>query len=212
MGRRENEDSPIPEAATVAVNATLANIDNVRFQLNKFMSISDADVLAQMGPLERAKLFLVLARTVSTLVALKLRCSGICPFDHPVQKELERLKLYQKKLDQCIGLSKEPLRPSVALNHQAATRFIEHSLHDLTAEQKQNMSISRGDAVKSRFVEHKDTQNRQKRQSNEKQSVEAANEEFLQKVARDIFGPSRTSSNVKDPLRLKTTAVDEKME
>ncbi|KAK9098178.1 hypothetical protein Syun_025223 [Stephania yunnanensis] len=69
MGRRGNEDSPIPEAATEAVNATLANIDNVRSQLNKLVSISvvddDDDVLAQMGPLARAQSLLFLARTIS---------------------------------------------------------------------------------------------------------------------------------------------------
>ncbi|KAK9100168.1 hypothetical protein Scep_023598 [Stephania cephalantha] len=70
-------------------------------------------------------------------------------------------------------------------------------------------NISRGEATKSRLVEHNDTQKRQKHQSNEKQYIEAGTESFL---ARDICGPSRTRTNVKNQLQLKTTAVEEKME
>ncbi|XP_058082484.1 uncharacterized protein LOC131230602 [Magnolia sinica] len=94
----------------------------------------------------------------------------------------------------------EPLRPSTTINYQAATRFIEHSLPDLTAEQKQSMQdISRREGRKSSFHEHRGSRKKRKGPSSEKhQSVRDAAREFLEKATRELLG---AEDDVRGPLR-----------
>ncbi|KAI7988784.1 Dolichyl-diphosphooligosaccharide--protein glycosyltransferase 48 kDa subunit [Camellia lanceoleosa] len=49
-----------------------------------------ATVLSEMLPLQRAQSLLLLAKATTTLFTLKLRCSGVCPDDHPVKSELAK--------------------------------------------------------------------------------------------------------------------------
>ncbi|XP_048438609.1 uncharacterized protein LOC103949722 [Pyrus x bretschneideri] len=125
-----------------------------RPHLLQFLSLADADVLAEMPPLDRAHSLLMLSKATTLLFALRLRCTGVNPFNHPVKTEFDRLKLYEEKLEKLVDLSKAPLRPSTTLNHQAATRFIEHSLPDLTPDQRQSMrAISKGDGPTMKYLE-----------------------------------------------------------
>ncbi|ONK66850.1 uncharacterized protein A4U43_C06F12680, partial [Asparagus officinalis] len=76
-----------------------------------------------------------------------------------------------------------PLRPSTTINRQAATRFIEHSLPDLTPGQRHSMrEISRQEDTRNRF------NNKRKHSPSEKQSVRDAAQEFLEKAARELLG------------------------
>ncbi|KGN55423.1 nuclear nucleic acid-binding protein C1D [Cucumis sativus] len=178
----------VPEKVMDSVKTTLDNVEQVQTHLISFLSIAEPDVLAQMQPLQRAQSMLLLARVTTTLFALKLRCSGVHLDDHPIKSELERLSLYQDKLERFIGLSKAPLKRSTTLNYQAATRFIEHSLPDLTQEQKLSMrDISRGKGQKMKQLE-RNVQKKRKYQSSEKQSVQTAAKEFLEKAARELLG------------------------
>ncbi|RDX81313.1 Nuclear nucleic acid-binding protein C1D, partial [Mucuna pruriens] len=130
---------------------------------------------------------------------VNLRCGGVHPDDHPIKSELDRLNLYEDKLERLLDLSKAPLRPSTTLNYQAATRFIEHSLPDLTPEQRENMrNISRGERPKMNHPGR--AGQKRKFQSSEKPSVQAAAKEFLEKAAREILG--NNSGGVKGPLQV----------
>ncbi|GMY29176.1 nuclear nucleic acid-binding protein C1D [Fagus crenata] len=181
----------VPDSVMESVNKTVSNVEEVGTHLTHFLSLSDPDVLSQMPPLQRAQTLLLLARATSTLFTLRLRCTGVHPDDHPVKSELERLSLYQDKLERLIDLSKAPLRPSTTLNYKAATRFIEHSLPDLTSEQKRSMrSISRGEGSNIKYLE-RSAQKRRKYQSSEKQSVQTAAKEFLEKAARELLGDNK---------------------
>ncbi|KAA8525579.1 hypothetical protein F0562_007434 [Nyssa sinensis] len=131
-----------------AVNRTSNNIEEFRTHFLEFLPLCDAEVIGELPPLQRAQSLLLLAKATTTLFTLRLRCNGGQPDDHPVKSELERLSLYQDKLERFIDLSKAPLRPSATLNYRAATRFIEHSLPNLTLEQKRSMrDISRREEV-----------------------------------------------------------------
>lgn len=196
----------VPESVMDAVNQTLTNVEEVQSHLHEFLSLSDPEVLSQMPPLQRAQSLFLLAKITSTLYTLKLRCSGVHPDDHPVKSELDRLSLYQDKLNRIEDLSKEPLRPSTTLNYQAATRFIEHSLPDLTPEQRQNMrSLSRGERPKMNNQER--SGQKRKYQSSEKQSVQAAAKEFLEKAAREILG--NNASGIKGPIPIDISDEDD---
>ncbi|PON99241.1 Sas10/Utp3/C1D [Trema orientale] len=204
------ESTAVPESVMDSVKRSLVHVEEVRANFLEFLSLSDPDVLAQMPPLQRAESLLLLARATTTLFTLRLRCSGVDPDEHPVKSELERLSLYQDKLERFIGLSRAPVRPSSTLNYQAATRFIEHSLPDLTPEQKQSMrSISKGEGKRINFLE-KNVQKKRKYQSTEKKSVQNAAKEFLEKAARELLGDNK--SGFKGPLRAEALEDEETSE
>ncbi|XP_050219830.1 uncharacterized protein LOC126670202 [Mercurialis annua] len=192
------ETSHVPEAVLDSANTTLANLELLEIQLLPFLSLSDPEILADVSPLERAHSLFLFAKATTLLFALRLRCNGIDPNEHPVKTELERLNLYQDKLDRALDLSKAPLRPSTTLNFRAATRFIEHSLPDLTPEQKKSMrDISKGNDAKMTYLE-KRAQRKRKFQSASTGSVQAAASEFLQKAARELLGDN--TSGFKGPI------------
>ncbi|KAK4435753.1 Nuclear nucleic acid-binding protein C1D [Sesamum alatum] len=189
----------IPESVMEAVRRTSGNMDEVKANLEEFLSYCNTETLSRMEPLERAQALFLIAKATTTLFALRLRCKGIDPDDHPVKKELERLDLYQEKLQRSMDLHKAPLQPSATINPQAAARFIEHSLPDLSSEQKKSMrEISRGEGPRINYSD-RSLQKKRKYQTPEKQSVRAAAQEFLEKAARELLGDSK--NGVKGPLQ-----------
>uniref|UniRef100_A0A5B7AN26 Nuclear nucleic acid-binding protein C1D n=1 Tax=Davidia involucrata TaxID=16924 RepID=A0A5B7AN26_DAVIN len=201
------ESRVVPESVMEAVKRTSNNIEEFRTHFLDFLPLCDGEVLSELLPLQRAQSLLLLAKATTTLFTLRLRCNGVQPDDHPVKSELERLSLYQDKLERFIDLSKAPLRPSTTLNYKAATRFIEHSLPDLTPEQKQNMrDISRGEGVKIKYLE-RSVRKKRKYQASEKQSVRTAAQEFLEKAARELLGDNK--GGLKGPLQLEASDDDE---
>ncbi|KAF7830362.1 nuclear nucleic acid-binding protein C1D [Senna tora] len=109
-------------------------------------------------------------------------------------------------MDVVVTVCEAPLRPSTTLNYQAATRFIEHSLPDLTPEQRQNMrNLSRGERPKVNYQER--SGQKRKYQSSEKQSVQTAAKEFLEKAAREILG--NNAGGMKGPIQIDISDDDE---
>jgi len=199
----EKDSGVVPEGVMEAVKRTSNNMSEFQSQFVEFLSLCDPDVLAELPPLQRAKSLLLLAKATTTLFTLRLRCNGVHPDDHAVKSEIERLSLYQDKLERFIDLSKAPLRPSNTLNYQAATRFIEHSLPDLTPDQRRSMrDISKGEGPKMKYLE-RSVHKKRKCQSSEKKSVRAATQEFLEKAARELLGDN--NSGIKGPLQPNTS-------
>ncbi|CAN8265087.1 unnamed protein product [Cochlearia groenlandica] len=192
----------VPESAVEAVKQTLAHLEELKPQLEEMLSLAEPEILAQMKPLQRAKTMYLLAEATTTIFALRLRCTGVNPDDHRVRTEIERLNVYKEKFLRCVDRSKEPLRPTTVLNRHAATRFIEHSLPDLTSAQKQNFR-DLGKGQKSRIKYSETTAKKRKCQSNDKQSVQSAAKEFLEKAARELNG----ENCLKGPLTAAAAAV-----
>ncbi|CAN4112927.1 unnamed protein product [Withania somnifera] len=197
-GGSRSSSKSIPDSVMEAVHRTSKNINDLSSNVDELLSLYDADVFTEMGPLQQAQSLLLLAKATTTLFALRLRCKGINTDEHPVKLEFERLSLYQEKLKELMDLNKAPLRPSARINPQAATRFIEHSLPDLTPGQRKNMrEISKGDGPRIKYLErivHK------KRKYPEQQSVRTATQEFLEKAARELLGENQ--GGFKGPLQL----------
>ncbi|KAF2313031.1 hypothetical protein GH714_008817 [Hevea brasiliensis] len=206
MDERESS-SLVPESVMDSAKTTLADLERGQTHLLQFLSLSDPDVLAETPPLQRAQSLFLLAKATTILFSLRLRCSGIDPDEHPVKTELERLNLYQDKLERSIDLSKAPLKSSATLNYQAATRFIEHSLPDLTSEQKKRMrAISKGEGTRIKYLERK-IQKKRKYQSSEKHSVQTAASEFLEKAARELLGDN--ANGFKGPMQIDALDDDD---
>ncbi|KAL5698988.1 hypothetical protein ACHQM5_029955 [Ranunculus cassubicifolius] len=198
---KENQTPIVPNSVTEAANKSLGITEEISVQMQQFLSLSDPEVLSQLSPLQRAQSLFLLAKASTVLIAARLRCSGVNTNDHPIKTELERLSLYQDKLDRAMNQSKAPLRPSATLNYQAATRFIEHSLPDLTSEQRQHMrEISRGEAVRSKELYNA---NKKRKVQSNKVNVRAAAQEFLEKATRELLGDNK--GDIKGPMRLDSS-------
>ncbi|XP_022888671.1 nuclear nucleic acid-binding protein C1D-like [Olea europaea var. sylvestris] len=199
-------DKIISDSVMEAVKRTSSNIDEVKANLEEFLKYCDTETLSQLEPLERAQALFLIAKANTTLVTLRLRCKGVNPNNHPVRKEIDRLSLYEEKLQKCMDLSKAPLRPSATINPMAAARFIEHSLTDLSPEQKKSMKeISRGEVTRIKYVD-RSVKKKRKYQSSEKQSVRAAAQEFLEKAACELLGDNQ--SGIKGPLQPENSDDD----
>lgn len=61
----------MPEAALDSIKETLTCVDDLQSNLLNFLSAAEPDVLAELPPLQRARAFLVLAQSASTLLAGK---------------------------------------------------------------------------------------------------------------------------------------------
>jgi len=66
-----------------------------------------------------------MAYTINTLFYVYLKTQGVSPTNHPVKQELERIKLYIKKMKE---LTEKKQESTLRLNVDAAHRFIKHSL------------------------------------------------------------------------------------
>ncbi|CAN6442076.1 unnamed protein product [Victoria cruziana] len=181
-------DVPVPESVMESVYRTQTDLQELRTNMTRFLATCDVDVLNELSPLQRANVYLTLAKGISTLVSLNLRCNGMNPEDHPVKSELERVSLYEDKLEGLVEYSKGPSRPSTTINYQAATRVIGHSLPDLTPDQKQSLREISGGGHKSRTDENRRARKKRKHHSFEKQSIRTAAQEFLEKAKRELLG------------------------
>lgn len=190
----------VPESVTDTLKETLNSVEDLSAEIFNFLSAAEPGVLAGLTPLQRARAFLVLAKASCSLLSTRLRCNGIRPEDHAIRTEFERLSLYEDKLERFNDWNKAPLRPSTTINRQAATRFIGHSLPDLTPEQRQSMrEIGKGEGTRGRLTEHRSDPKKRKHWSSEKQSARIAAQEFLEKAARELLGSK--NCGMKGPLQ-----------
>ncbi|CAN1802334.1 hypothetical protein LINPERHAP1_LOCUS23326, partial [Linum perenne] len=78
----------VPDSALDSVNTTFTNLEQVEANLLQFQSLADPDVISEMPPLERGQSLLMVAKATTILFALRLRCNGLHPDEHPVNAEL----------------------------------------------------------------------------------------------------------------------------
>ncbi|KAJ1256164.1 hypothetical protein BS78_K077000 [Paspalum vaginatum] len=176
--------SAVPPSVVSAAEDTLAAAESVGDHISQLLAAAaeDPDAVAELPPLLRARAFLAVAQAATSLLGVRLRCSGVDPDEHPIRKEFERLSICQEKLNRFEDWNK-------------AARFIGRSLSHLTSDQKMSMqAISRGER------RGWSGQKRKTEPLPEKKSVRAATEEFLAKAAQELIGHS--DSRVKGPVLL----------
>ncbi|XP_057521287.1 uncharacterized protein LOC130801443 [Amaranthus tricolor] len=196
--RSSSSSNIVPEKVMEGVRTILANIDELKSNFDEFISLaSDSEIISQLPPLERAQSLLLLAKLTSVLLAVRLRCTGVYLDHHPIKGELERLSRYQEKLERFVEQSKAPLRPSTTLNTQGAARFLEHSLPDLTPEQRKRMRAISKVEGKMKYSERAN-QKKRKTPISDMKSVREAAEVFLEKAARELLGEN--IGGMKGPL------------
>jgi hypothetical protein len=88
------------------VKHTIANFDaklaELETLLTPFLS-EEKNLLPRLNPLDTAKLNLTVSYAITTLFSLYLKTQGLSPADHPVKKEMDRIKQHLEKLKSAAG-------------------------------------------------------------------------------------------------------------
>ncbi|KAJ3336605.1 hypothetical protein HDU93_002528 [Gonapodya sp. JEL0774] len=154
-------------------NAALADV--LAF-LNPLLTSPLQDTLANLQPLDRAKLNISIASAIDTLVFIYLRTQGINPKEHPVIKELERIKLYVGKVKAVEGTDKATWR----LDKEAANRFIRAGLPSKATLDKTTADIASG------AEDGEDERNELSREENDEGDEEDEAAGFLERVLSKV--------------------------
>ena len=93
-------------------------IDSLEPLIDSCLEISNDDLIASRN--------IHLAFALNTLYLLEIRLSGQSLKDHPIKREILRIKEYFKKLDKCKSLYLTIA--NMKIDKDAAKRFIERSL------------------------------------------------------------------------------------
>ncbi|EFJ23641.1 hypothetical protein SELMODRAFT_442808 [Selaginella moellendorffii] len=136
--------APIPEEVMEGVSGMDDRLERLEQHMKKLLNSWSPDALALLAPADRASAYMAVSKALNAVYCLLLRTRGECPEDHPVKSELDRVNLYDEKVQYACDRSKGetlsmkllPPRPTLSLDVKAANRFIEHGIPDLTEEQK----------------------------------------------------------------------------
>jgi exosome complex protein LRP1 len=103
-----------------------SSIDDLEDALKPLLSASISTTAAGLSVLERAKLYVLITYTIESLIFSHVRLSGADAKEHPVFRELARVKQYFEKIDS----AEHPVgkRENLSLNKPAAARFIKAGL------------------------------------------------------------------------------------
>ncbi|KAJ9252343.1 hypothetical protein DTO207G8_1942 [Paecilomyces variotii] len=101
------------------------NVDDLEEVLQPLLKRPLADTSRKLPVMDRAKLHVLITYTLESLIFSYLRLHGVNAKEHPVFRELTRVKQYFEKIK---ALETEPEERTMTLDKQAAGRFIKHGL------------------------------------------------------------------------------------
>merc|ERR1712205_219242 len=93
-----DESEPVDAELGSQIAALDYGLDGIEKSLAPFFARPLKDAVAELPPLEAAKLHVVGAFAINTLFYIYLKTQGVSPADHPVKDEMERVKGYFKKI------------------------------------------------------------------------------------------------------------------
>ncbi|KAI0384364.1 Sas10/Utp3/C1D family-domain-containing protein [Hypomontagnella monticulosa] len=99
-------------------------IDNLEEALQPILS-SISDVANKLPLLDKAKLYVLATYSIESMLFSSLRLNGVNAKEHPVFKELTRVRQYFDKIK---NIENPPQKPGQTLNKEAAIRFIRADL------------------------------------------------------------------------------------
>ena len=135
-----------------------SDIDTLTAALSPLLSSPLHTLTSTLPTLDKAKLYILAAYTLESLLFQALLASGADPKSHPIFPELARLKKYFDKVKaaEAAGEGKGAQAPTTKLDKGAAARFIRHGLagnerYDREREERQARERARA-ALKARGV------------------------------------------------------------
>ncbi|KAK7756643.1 hypothetical protein SLS62_001480 [Diatrype stigma] len=91
---------------------------------------SVSDVAAKLPLLDKAKLYVLVTYSIESMLFSSLRLNAVDAKNHPVFKELTRVRQYFEKIKNIENPAPPPPKPDQSLNKEAAIRFIRADLAD----------------------------------------------------------------------------------
>ncbi|KAL2037916.1 hypothetical protein N7G274_009391 [Stereocaulon virgatum] len=101
------------------------NIDDLEEALEPLMKATLSDTAAKLPLLDKAQLYVLVAYAIESILFSYLRLNGVNAKEHPVFRELTRLKQYFEKIKAAESAGSNP---TTKLDKAAAGRFIKHAL------------------------------------------------------------------------------------
>ncbi|OTA87535.1 hypothetical protein M434DRAFT_81139 [Hypoxylon sp. CO27-5] len=100
-------------------------IDNLEEALQPILN-NVSDVANKLPLLDKAKLYVLVTYSIESMLFSSLRLNGVNAKEHPVFKELTRVRQYFEKIKN--AENPPPQKPEQTLNKEAAIRFIRADL------------------------------------------------------------------------------------
>ncbi|KAL5337571.1 Sas10/Utp3/C1D family-domain-containing protein [Aspergillus crustosus] len=130
------------------------NVDDLEEVLAPILENTFVDNSKKLPVLDKAKFHVLITYTLESLIYSYLRLRGVEAKEHPVFRELTRVKQYNEKIKL---LEAGPEKRSMRLDKQAAGRFIKHGLagnekNDLQREEQLAKEKARAQLMASRLA------------------------------------------------------------
>eukprot|EP00039_Didymoeca_costata_P025764 m.14190 g.14190 ORF g.14190 m.14190 type:complete len:188 (+) comp5033_c0_seq2:302-865(+) len=139
-------------------------LDGTSEELGALLNTPIAELRKQSaGPLEAAELDLSFAFAINSLFWTYIRLCGDDPKDHPVNRELVRIKEYMKKVQQ---LKSPPEEPNLRVDKGAAKRFVKAALAPNEAKEVDTAKVTSDDKDKNK--DKKDKKDKKKKENKQK--------------------------------------------
>ncbi|KAH0565185.1 hypothetical protein GP486_001431 [Trichoglossum hirsutum] len=103
-----------------------AQIDDLRDVLEPLLVTPLSHSAAKLPLLDKAKLYVLVTYAIESLVFSILKLDGVNSKEHPVFRELARVRQYYEKIKQVESSGTK--RDNLTLDKEAANRFIKHAL------------------------------------------------------------------------------------
>ena len=135
------------------------NIDELTAILSPLLSNPLSTTATSLPLLDKAKLYVLAAYSIESLLYSSLSASGVNAKEHAIFRELGRLKGYFAKIKEVEERGAQAGQPKQRLDVGAATRFIKHGLagnekYDLERAERQAKERARA-AVKAAMINKK---------------------------------------------------------
>lgn len=109
------------------VDSTKLALENVEPFIEDIVDADLQEIETSCPPIENAKLNVGLAYTLASLYYISLRLKGISTKEHPIQKDINRIKLNAAEINKASSENESSLKKTT-VNVEASKRVISHEL------------------------------------------------------------------------------------
>ncbi|KOC13946.1 exosome-associated protein [Aspergillus flavus AF70] len=171
------------------------HVDDLEEALAPVLNSAITDTSKKLPVLDKAKFHVLITYALESLIFSYLRLHGVNAKEHPVFRELTRVKQYFEKIK---ALEAEPEQRTLTLDKQAASRFIKHGLagndkFDMERKEQQAKEKARAQLKASLLA---------------KRAVAAAPESSSKKSADDFASGSDSESDSGETAKATTQSGD----
>ncbi|XP_032234582.1 nuclear nucleic acid-binding protein C1D isoform X2 [Nematostella vectensis] len=139
MAAEVEAEPELPEEVVDSMESFHESLGNIEDALKPLLENSTDDMKESMGPLQLAKLNLVVAYSINSLFWMYLITQGMDPKEHPIKQELDRIKKYMVKVKEV----QHKQEVSMRIDKGAAKRFVKSALWQPTSNEDKGKDDSK---------------------------------------------------------------------